>query len=243
MSTRTQKVLKSKKFFNTNYWRWQFLRLNEEYRQAYNWYVEYRKTLGNEPALEELDKSFIAEIFEDYGLNKPYDYRKKLISEDCRIEGEDPPAQKGTIENVFKGRCKKNQRIDNHFLIEILKQKDKNTGEESFVMVQKYVNVVLNCDFAIEDVQKAVAEIYQRTRQVRRRHLSIARVRKINREDIKELKKCLMAYEMRMNGSKWTVMGAKLYPDNSLYSREDRARKNYKKACRLIAGDYKLIVV
>jgi hypothetical protein len=65
----------------TQYYRWQFLRLNENYRRDHDLFVKNVKAIKNNPkvhsaAKEEEIQGILDELFEKYRINGLYNYKK-----------------------------------------------------------------------------------------------------------------------------------------------------------------------
>jgi len=229
----------------TQYYRWQFLRYNNSYRLAYD---QFQKALGirhNYPQQREFLTIEVAKEFrEDFGINVILDYNQTKIPEGLEILGEDPPIQKGTLGSIFEDRLLENQRISGSFLIE--RRSDfsiKGDNEGGDLLIQKYVSLVMNCDFAFEEIVKELQKIYNRTRPVRQRVLNQPRISTLTKSKVKELDECLKVYKLRSDNKKWTVIAKKMFPAQGLDSTEDRVRKIYDKAVKFIEGEYRKIVI
>ena len=245
MRTKKRKRTKNKTIPSadkTQYYRWQVLRRNEDYRQRFDSYNAYLSRIKDESAKEQLPDDIKSDLFEDFGINGMYDYRDSIPPAGLKIEGDNPPAQKGTTRNIFENRCTKNQHLEDHYLIERIHFKDPETDESGICSVQKYVGLVINCDFTLKEVINGVKKIYSSTRRVRQRGLRITRITKLTRSSIQDLRKCLSAYDLRMKKHKLVYIGKKIYPHNSVNSSYDRVRKNINRARALIDGGYRHIV-
>ena len=223
--------------------RWQFLRRNQHYQNVYDWYINQVKSAEAESQKKEIIRQGKQEVWEEYGINDIYDYRNANPSKRLLIEGENLPVQRGTIEDVFEDKLSKDQIIGQHYLIETREIRGPDGFTKTPILIEKYVNIVINCDFNLEEILKDVGEIYYRTMDVRKKVLNVTRLTKLNTEKINELTRCLKVYDLRQKGQKWTSVGKQVYPKHALNSSLERVRKNYDKACRLISRDYRKIVI
>ena len=127
----------------TQYYRWQFLRRNREYRDAVDRFnqsfpeVQKNKQDSQKLYLEETLKEFMSV----YGINGIFDYGKKQPHPQMMIYGvSDWPIVKGGIADVYGASLQENQQVQQRVHGDYLLEK------RGGVFFRKAFQVVVNCD-------------------------------------------------------------------------------------------------
>lgn len=239
----------------TQYYRWQFLRLNEEYHREYELFMKELVEINNNSNVTEIEKQKIKAENEDhfynkYGINGIYDYRLKNPPSELRIYGEaDFAVQKGSLETIFNGKLKDKQLINGHYLIETRYRKEiaevwegrKQETEVPYV-VPKCVQVVINYDAKLGDIKLEVEKMLKRNQELRRKILGIKRPRKLSKEPAEYYDNYLKAYcltAIKKISNK--TIAKKIFPQQDSRAAEDKAIKYVKRAIALIHDEYKTI--
>lgn len=246
----------------TQYYRWQFLRLNEYYQRNYDWFNDYCNNYFKylPKATEKNKQDFIMQenkrFFEEYGINNIYDYKLENPSEDLVISGEaDIAVRKGSLKELFGTNLQENEMITGGYLLErrIIKEKrlDNKSKREVDVVcsLPKYVQLIIDCDAKENEIISGVLKIVKGIKEQRKLLFKIKRPRKIrkNNEGIKDYKRYLKVYELRINKKLPLKQIAKIiYPksySNNPSSYEDRIRKVVGRTRQLINGEYRKIIL
>lgn len=128
----------------TQYYRWQFLRLNQFYQRDYLCYLDRISCPENS---EEEKNYFLKEVFEEYGINGLYDPKSKVLPKGCKILGDrDVPVVIGKKERLQEAGIKINHKSNGPYLID-----DKNTISA--------VEITINLDSSNEAIQKELDKL------------------------------------------------------------------------------------
>lgn len=119
----------------TQNWRWQFLRLNEEYRKDYKRYSKLMKKLEERPHLQSVrEAEFQRDFREKYGINYPCEPQLDNPPEDLYIFNDKEVAViRGGFKSLPAGFVSEKDRIYGAYLLEIYAEETRqyfnNAGE------------------------------------------------------------------------------------------------------------------
>ncbi|MFC1514493.1 hypothetical protein ACFL5X_01155 [Candidatus Omnitrophota bacterium] len=251
----------------TQYYRWQFLRLNKHYQRDSELYSKAIKALNksrkiSETKREERISKLENELYKRYGINGVYDYRLKKPHRNLRIYGDrDFPIRRGTLASIFKGKLKDNQQILGNRLLEtqtrqreISKGKGKIKMQNIPLISPKFVQVVINYDAGITDIRNEIDKIIIPTKDMRREELGIKQPTTHTKHFKNLYEEYLKVWTLRNAGFSNKDVARKVFPDEKnpdldeeglkrgrKRAPEDKASKHFKEAIALINGGYKEI--
>lgn len=246
----------------THYWRWQFLRLNEDYQLNYDLLVDSIRATAkkfrtlkkvNEYIKIEIDKTR-DEFYNNYGITLPYDYRRKDLPGGLCIEGEaDFAVRKGSLQEIFAGKHKSNEVIGSEYLFETRKKEMlvevwKGYGKEKRdnpVIYQKYIGVVINFDAELGDIKKEIEKLVKQHQNVRRNFLNIKRPRTPIKDSIlRNYEIYLRVWDLFKKGLPNAEIAQKVFPCDTGGKRNTEKKVNdcLKRARALISGEYRNII-
>ena len=238
------------------YYRWQFLRLNKEYRLQYDLFSKGIDFMKKNSKYSEVDKQekiakISNELYKKHGINGMYDYRTKKLHQALRIYGKtDIPVQKGCLMSLFGDKLAENQDIRGNLLLETRirpkdtkKRKVKKVRREAPLITPKYVQVVINYDAKLGDIRREINRIVKGNRKVRRDELSIKRGKASSRFSSKDYDNILRVWKLRTKGMQNKDVAKKIFPKQkeNIRAAEDKVCGYYTDALNLINGGYRNI--
>ena len=182
----------------TQYWRWQFLRLNERYQKDYDQYSAFLRKLIPRPNLHAIRKSEFKERLQNqYGINDLYDYRQEEFPATGYIEGEAdlpillrlPPRVKQYGPAIFK-----------------------TPYHRDHTLLPKYLRIYINLDSTPADIVTEINNVAGKYRDARKRHLGIKRKKTIIKRAIADLKLCLKGWRLYQENIPTCKIAKRLFP-------------------------------
>lgn len=238
----------------TQYYRWQFLRLNKHYQRDYELYAKSVKAICDSNKIPESRKQKYIEDLETklyirYGINCIYNYKKKNPSSKLRIYGEaDFAVQKGTLKQIFGTKLKENQEISGSHLLETVRRQRelrKRKGESLVrnvpLVTPKFVQVVINYDAELGDIRREIEQIIIPNQKLRQKELGIKRPKTRSKSSAEDYDKYLQVWELRSKGVKNKKVAKEIFPLQESRAAEDKASKYRDQALTLINGGYRKI--
>lgn len=209
------------------HYRWQFLRLNKEYQYYYNHWREISERIEPIPSRK---AGFEKQISDKYGINKPYNYKKKKLNGTVKIAGE-----KDVDFIVHVGSIK------DFNVIGRVKVKNEN-GEITPVLFPKYISVIIDLRAKIKDIVREVTNIVGK----KQRKLKIFLQGKQDySQSIEIFEKYLRIYNYRtINKLSNTEVAKKEYKQEystNPRNTQDKVSKAFTQAQKLISGEYRRI--
>ena len=164
----------------TQYYRWQFLRLNEGYRCSYDKSSKFMREakFNSEAEKKEHENNIILDLKSEYGINGLYNYDSKELPEGLLINGNaDFIVKKGSLKSIWEG-----EESDEHLVLANEYGEIKNTamlGENwavETIFVPKFIEIVINTSAKdseiLEEIKKIITAV-RRQREKREKKLAI----------------------------------------------------------------------
>ena len=246
------------------YYRWQFLRRNEDYRNLLGGVRKKHRKLLNKvfneqsPLLVELrgpitwDEPLYSKEWVDrvrklrkkFSINGFFDPTLKPPPHGLKIYGPyDDAVKLGGLRKNFLRELQAGQSIKGAFLTESIKS--SNPG--GIISLDKAIEVSINCDASLEAIHDEIEKIIKPIQGARRKLLSLPRAKKAKKNDGKqrrdELENYLKIYDMRTKLKlKNFQVAKKLYPTKVSRYAEGLVFDQHKKAQELVQKGYKQIL-
>ncbi len=234
----------------TQYYRWQFLRLNPEYRKFYELIqkeiavMEKNQNIHPEAKRQIINTDILSDLYKFYGLNQPVNYKLKNLPSGAFIDGQNRGGIKKISLQDFK---QEHPHIEYLEYPPYLLERNENGW-----LLPVAIQVIIDLKSPIQDIKKDFNEVIKSAKLYPKRAI-IGRTRAVS--SVVTLNRYLQVFKMRYYKKMKNITVAKKVfklkeirlpdgqrsNDGEIRRGEDLTNKAFEEAKALVFGGYKKI--